>query len=54
MSLFLRETEINSLGTSSQIGINISTIKVGIEVELAGLILSDFRVNLAGTSSLVS
>jgi hypothetical protein len=45
MSLFLRETEINSSGTSS---------RIGIEVEPAGSILSDFRANPAGTSSLVS
>jgi hypothetical protein len=54
MSLFLRETEINLLGTSSQIDINVSTIEVSIKIELAGSILSDFQVNPAGTSSLVS
>jgi hypothetical protein len=46
MSLFLRETEINS---SFYVGINIPSA----EVRSIGSILSDFRVKLAGTSSLV-
>jgi hypothetical protein len=54
MSSFLRETEINLLETSSQISINISTIEIDIEIELASSILSNFQINLAGTSSLVS
>jgi hypothetical protein len=54
MSLFLRGTEINSSGTSSRIGIDASTIEVGVEIEPAGPTLSDFQANPAGTSSLVS
>ena len=46
MSLFLRETEIN---LSFYISINISSIKI----ESIDSILSDFRVKLVGTSSLV-
>jgi hypothetical protein len=46
IDLFLRETEINP---SFYIDINISST----EIELVSSILSDFRVKLAGTSSLV-
>jgi hypothetical protein len=46
MSLFLRETEINS---SFYVDINVPSL----EIEPVGSILSDFRVKPAGTSSLV-
>jgi hypothetical protein len=46
ISLFLRETEIN---LSFYIDINV----LSTEIELIGSILSDFRVKLVGTSSLV-
>jgi hypothetical protein len=46
IGLFLRETEINS---SFYVGINAPSA----EVRLVSSILSDFRVKLAGTSSLV-
>jgi hypothetical protein len=46
MSLFLRETEINS---SFYISINASST----EIELMSLILSNFQVKLVGTSSLI-
>jgi hypothetical protein len=46
MSLFLRETEIN---LSFYIDINIYSL----EIESMSLILSDFRVKLVETSSLV-